>query len=69
MSEKPEKEKIRLSDLQNKGGKGLVCKCGCRQFRTPHTRHVPDGVLRERVCRGFGKVIHTKERPLGAPAR
>ena len=67
MTEKTDKEAIRLSDLQK--GKGLVCKCGCRQFRTPHTRPVSEGVLRERVCRGCGKVIHTKERPLGVPAR
>lgn len=64
MTEKSDKEPIRLSDLQNRGGKGLVCgKCGCRQFRTPHTRPASGGILRERACRNCGKVILTKEKP------
>jgi DNA-directed RNA polymerase subunit RPC12/RpoP len=63
MTQKTEKEPIRLSDLQNRDGKGLTCgKCGCRDFRTPHTRRMRDGIMRERACRHCGKVILTKER-------
>ena len=63
MTEK-QNERMRLSDLQNKkDGKGLTCgKCGCRHFRTPHTRPQPDGILRERVCRNCGKRVLTKEK-------
>lgn len=62
-SEKSDKEPIRLSDLQNRNGKGLVCgRCGCRHFRVLHTRPVANGILRERECRNCGKVVHTKEK-------
>ena len=68
-AEKSDKEPIRLSDLQNKDGKGLVCgRCGCRDFRTPHTRRMRDGIMRERACRHCGKVILTKEKLWAVPA-
>jgi hypothetical protein len=70
MTEKTEKEKTRLSDLQNQSrdGKGLACpECGCRDFRTPHTRRMSNGILRERACRKCGKVILTKEKVWAEP--
>ena len=69
-TEKPDKEPIRLSNLQNQGsdGKGLACRdCGCRDFRTPHTRRMRDGIMRERACRHCGKVILTKEKVWAEP--
>ena len=63
MTEKTEREPIRLSDLQNTNGKGLVCrKCGCRHFRVLHTRRGPDSIQRERQCRYCGKVVRTWEK-------
>ena len=68
-SEKFDKEPIRLSDLQNKDDKGLACRdCGCRDFRTPHTRRMSGGIMRERACRNCGKVILTKEKLWAVPA-
>jgi DNA-directed RNA polymerase subunit RPC12/RpoP len=67
-TEKSDKEPICLSDLQNKDGKGLACRdCGCRDFRTPHTRRMSNGILRERACRKCGKVILTKEKVWAEP--
>ena len=69
-TEKPDKEPIRLSDIQNQSsdGKGLACRdCGCREFRTPHTRRMSGGIMRERACRNCGKVILTKEKVWAEP--
>ena len=56
-------ERMRLSDLQIKDGKGLVCgKCGCRNFNVKHTRPASGSILRERQCRNCGKVVWTNEK-------
>ena len=62
-AEKSDKEPIRLSDLQNTGGKGLACrKCGCRRFRVLHTRLGPESIQRERQCCHCEKVVWTREK-------
>ncbi len=56
-------EPIRLSDLQNRSERGLVCrKCGCRHFFVVYTRKVSGGIRRSRECRHCGKRIITTER-------
>ena len=63
MTEKTGKEPTRLSDLQNKGSKGLACRhCGCRHFNVKHTRPAPSSIMRERQCRNCGKVVWTREK-------
>jgi len=55
--------RLRLSDLQNRDGPGLVCrKCGCRHFYTVYTRPKPGCILRSKECRHCGARMVTRER-------
>ena len=56
-------EPLRLSDLQGRDDRGLVCrKCGCRHFYTIYTRAKPGCILRLKECRHCGHRMTTRER-------
>lgn len=57
-------KRMRLSDLQDIGQRGLVCtKCGCRHFHVLYTRPVVNGrILRRRECRHCGYRVTTYEK-------
>jgi len=56
-------EPLRLSDLQGRDDRGLVCrKCGCRHFLTRYTRPKPGCIVRSKECRHCGQRMITHER-------
>lgn len=39
---------------------GVSCPvCGCKYYKTTHTRHIPYAVRRRHVCRHCGKSFHS----------
>jgi len=59
MSEQP--------DPEPKQPESVACtRCGCCDLRVFRTRHKPNRIIRERLCRHCGKRILTTEHVMGA---